>query len=160
MKKKNKIKKNLVQKYVSAVVTQCVNHKAYCDYKYYLSTTGLQSDDTLIFKEKECAMSDGNVEGLKDALRQYYSKYEIKLFTDAATLHYMNSYEDGDFDGVLDSDDGDDEDDAPDCEDDNKSPFDSTSQALYGRRYEEAKQSEKASDMQDVVDLAVESTAY
>lgn len=71
-------------------------------------------------------MSDGNVEGLKDALRQYYSKYEIKLFTDAATLHYMNSYEDGEFDGVLDSDDtdGDDEDDAPDCEDDDSDDVD------------------------------------
>ena len=121
MKKTNKIKKNLVQKYVSAVVTQCVNHKAYCEYKYYLNSNKLQSDDTLIFKEKVCATSDGNVEGLKEALRQYYSKYEIKLFTDAATLHYINSYEDGDFDGALGcvyADDDDEDDDTPDCDDD------------------------------------------
>ena len=161
--------------------------KKYHDYKAKLDGKAVVivgEDLILADRTRECAVMDGKVEGLKNALRELYSKYEIKLFTDAATLHYMDSYEEGEFDGELDCDEDDDEEstcsepvnddfnddeDADDqcdeeSEEDNAegtSSIDSTSQAIYGRRYEEvkraekeyekAKQSGRVNDMQDAV---------
>ena len=124
MKKQNKIKKELVQMYVAAVVNQRLAYKKYHDYKAKLDGKAVVivgEDLILADRTRECAVMDGKVEGLKNALRELYSKYEIKLFTDAATLLYINSYEDGDFDGALGcvyADDDDEDDDTPDCDDD------------------------------------------
>ena len=113
MKKKDKMKKELVQMYVSAVVNRQAAYKEFRDYKYELAKKNLQPDSVLADKDKQCSMLEGKVEGLKDALRKCYSKYEVKLFTDAAILHYMDAYENGEFDESPDCDD-----DGDDAEDD------------------------------------------
>ncbi len=123
MKKQNKMKKELVQMYVAAVVNRSLAYKKYRDYKAKLDGKAVLtvSDDLILAdRTRECAVMDGKVEGLKNALRKLYSKYEIKLFADAATLHYMDSYEEGEFDESPDDEDADDDetDDTPDCEDD------------------------------------------
>lgn len=169
MKKKDKMKKELVQMYVSAVVNRQVAYKEFRDYKYELAKKNLKPDSALADKDKQCSMLEGKVEGLKAALRKCYSKYEVKLFTDAAILHYMYAYENGEFDESPDcDDDGDDteDDETESCGDDDKSSIDSTSQALYGRRYEETKRAEKAYEkskrsnkvnvLQDAVELNVD----
>lgn len=106
MKKDTKMKKELLQMYVSAVVIRQVAYKEFRDYKCELAKKNLHPDSVLADKDKQCSMLDGKVEGLKAALRKCYSKYEVKLFTDAAILHYMDAYENGEFD------------ESPDCEDD------------------------------------------
>lgn len=111
MKKKDNMKKELVQMYVSAVVNQHHAYKEFRDYKYKLAKGNLQPDCALADKEKQCSMLDGKVDGLKAALWKCYSKYEVKLFTDAAILHYMDAYENGEFDESPDCDDDDAEDD-------------------------------------------------
>lgn len=166
MKKDTKIKKELLQMYVSAVVIRKVAFKEFRDYKYELAKKNLQPDSVLADKEKQYSMLDGKVEGLKAALRKCYSKYEVKLFTDAAILHYMDAYENGEFDEYPDCEDNDIEvDDDPNAgsfELLDESSCDSTSQAIYGRRYEETKraeedhkkpkQSEKINDTQDAAE--------
>lgn len=158
MKKQNKMKKELVQMYVAAVVNRRLAYKKYRDYKAKLDGKAVitVSDDLILAdRTRECAVMDGKAEGLKNALRKLYSKYEIKLFADAATLHYMDSYEEGEFDGELNCEDSDDDEDdvegaddqcdeaSEEDDDEDTSSIDSTSQALYGRRYEEAKRAEK-----------------
>ena len=162
MKKKDKMKKELVQMYVAAVVMRCVAYKEYREYKYQLAKENLQPDCALADKEKQCSMFDGKVEGLKAALRKCYSKYEVKLFTDAAILHYMDAYEEGEFDDGPDCEDTDDDEESACTEqtnDEDTSSIDSTSQALYGRRYVESARDGQLDAIDDCVVEAIKETS-
>lgn len=121
MKKKNKLKRELVRQYLNAVVKRRKAYKKYRDYKAQFTDKCPQSDDLILAdRTRECAVMDGNVDGLKNALRIYYSEFEIRLITDAANHRYNCSYMEGVFDDAPDLDDvGDDgDDDTSDSEDD------------------------------------------
>ena len=113
--------------------------KEYCEknnLSYIDATHGsLKTDNDVLLRKyiNQFFTANGEVEGVKRTLSIFYTNAEIDMF-----------YNDH-------------------LKDDNKPSFDSTSQALYGRRYEEVKRAEKAyerskrgeiiNDMQDAIEI-------
>ena len=98
------------------------------------------SDDVLLRRYiNQFFMANGELEGVRRVLEIFYTDMEIdmihagciKKIQDFVGTRFF--YDELPFEGEIES-----------CEDDDKSSFDSTSQALYGRRYEEIKRAEKA----------------
>ena len=118
--------------------------KEYCEknnLSYMDATHGsLKTDNDVLLRKyiNRFFMANGEVEGVKRTLNIFYTNAEIDMFYND---HLNDDKED----------------------DDDKSSFDSTSQALYGRRYEEVKRAEKAyerskrgkivDDMQDAIEI-------
>lgn len=90
MKKINKIKKSLIQKYLD---TKFMYFKALdraTDYKKKIIDAGISYDETSMNLQESARFWDGAVDGLETALREFYSPYEIRLMADAAKLRYQD----------------------------------------------------------------------
>lgn len=159
MKNENKMMTDLIEHYTSAVIA----HYAAKESKRDIIEHGKHCVDLEAINNNLIGLS-GKVEGLKELLQKYYTKNEITLITDRAICRYEKyrsemaniavqanyGLDDGQCDEVSEDDN-----------DEDTSSIDSTSQALYGRRYEEtkraekeyekAKQSRKVNEMQDAV---------
>ena len=196
MKEKNKLKTDLIEQYIAAVTAYHIAKESKRD----IIDNGKHCMDLEVINNNLIRLS-GKVEGLKELLRKYYTKYEIGLFTDAAIYRYevdskiiaitaSQAYNDPDDSTEDDTDDQCDEEpeedstvidaaknklracykkcddkatlyekmakaaveaDEPTAEDydsqanaeagisdESDTPYDSTSQAIYGRRYQES----------------------
>ena len=98
------------------------------------------SDDVLLRRYiNQFFMANGELEGVRRVLDIFYTDMEIDM------IHAGCIKKIQDFVGTrFFYDEPPSEDEIESCGDDDKSSFDSTSQALYGRRYEEINRSEKA----------------
>ena len=190
MKEKNKLKADLIEQYIAAVTAHHIAKESKRD----IIDNGKHCMDLEVINNNLIRLS-GKVEGLKELLRKYYTKYEIGLFTDAAIYRYevdsriiaitasqaYNELDDATEDDIDDQCDEEPEEDStavdaaegklracykkcddkatlyekivkaaveadePTAEDydsqanaESDTPYDSTSQAIYGRRYQES----------------------
>lgn len=83
MKEKNKLKTDLIEQYIAAVIAHHVAKESKRD----IIDKGKHCMDLEVINNNLIRLS-GKVEGLKEFLRKYYTKYEIGLFTDAAIYRY------------------------------------------------------------------------
>ena len=98
------------------------------------------SDDVLLRRYiNQFFMANGELEGVRRVLEILYTDMEIDMIHAGCIKKIQDFVGTRFFYDELPS-----EDEIESCGDDDKSSFDSTSQALYGRRYEEIKRSEKA----------------
>ena len=98
------------------------------------------SDDVLLRRYiNQFFMANGELEGVRRVLEIFYTDMEIDMIHSGCIKKLQDIVGTRFFYDELPS-----EDEIESCGDDDKSSFDSTSQALYGRRYEEIKSSEKA----------------
>ena len=98
------------------------------------------SDDVLLRRYiNQFFMANGELEGVRRVLEIFYTDMEIDMIHAGCIKKIQDFVGTRFFYDELPS-----EDEIESCGDDDKSSFDSTSQALYGRRYEEIKRSEKA----------------
>lgn len=84
MKKKNKFKTDLIEQYIAAVISYHVGKESKRD---IIDNGNKHCMDLEVINNNLIRLS-GKVEGLKELLRKYYTKYEIGLFTDAAIYRY------------------------------------------------------------------------
>lgn len=150
MKNENKMMTDLIEHYTSAVIA----HYAAKECKRDIIEHGKHCLDLETINNNLIGLS-GKVEGLKELLQKYYTKNEITLITDRAICRY-EKYRSEMASIAAQANNGLDDDN-----DEDTSSIDSTSQALYGRRYEEtkraekeyekAKQSRKVNEMHDAV---------
>ena len=97
------------------------------------------SDDVLLRRYiNQFFMANGELEGVRRVLEIFYTDMEIDMIHAGCIKKIQDLVGTRFFYDELPS-----EDEIESCGDDDKSSFDSTSQALYGRRYEEIKRSEK-----------------
>ena len=98
------------------------------------------SDDVLLRRYiNQFFMANGELEGVRRVLEIFYTDMEIDMIHAGCIKKLQDLVGTRFFYDELPS-----EDEIESCGDDDTSSFDSTSQALYGRRYEEIKNSEKA----------------
>jgi hypothetical protein len=98
------------------------------------------SDDVLLRRYiNQFFMANGELEGVRRVLEIFYTDMEIDMIHAGCIKKIQDLVGTRFFYDELPS-----EDEIESCEDDDKSSFDSTSQALYGRHYEEINRSEKA----------------
>ena len=98
------------------------------------------SDDVLLRRYiNQFFMANGELEGVRRVLEIFYTDMEIDMIHAGCIKKLQDLVGTRFFYDELPS-----EDEIESCGDDDKSSFDSTSQALYGRRYEEIKRAEKA----------------
>ena len=98
------------------------------------------SDDVLLRRYiNQFFMANGELEGVRRVLEIFYTDMEIDMIHAGCIKKIQDLVGTRFFYDELPS-----EDEIESCGDDDKSSFDSTSQALYGRRYEEIKLTEKA----------------
>lgn len=97
------------------------------------------SDDVLLRYINQFFMANGELEGVRRVLDIFYTDMEIDMIHAGCIKKIQDFVGTRFFYDELPS-----EDEIESCGDDDKSSFDSTSQALYGRRYEEIKRAEKA----------------
>ncbi len=159
MKKKNKMKTDLVEQYISTVIAHCAakenKRDIMMDAKHCMDLEVL--DNNII-------RLGGKVDALKELLQKYYTNYEIGLFTDLAIYRHeadLRTVAMAITAAQVHNDLDDTDEVSEEDNDEDTSSIDSTSQALYGRRYEEvkraekeyekAKQSDNVNDMQDAV---------
>ena len=118
--------------------------KDYCDkhnFSYYDAAHGsLKTDNDVELRRyvNQFFMANGELEGIRSVLDIFYTEKEIDMLHAGCIKQLQDFVGPRFFYDELPS-----EDEIESCEDDEPS-FDSTSQALYGRRYEEAKRAEKA----------------
>lgn len=97
------------------------------------------SDDVLLRRYiNQFFMANGELEGVRRVLEIFYTDMEIDMIHAGCIKKIQDFVGTRFFYDELPS-----EDEIESCGDDDKSSFDSTSQALYGRRYEEINRSEK-----------------
>lgn len=132
--------------------------KDYCDkhgLSYFDATHGsLKTDNDVELRRyiHQFFMASGELEGIRTVLDIFYTAKEIDMLY-AGCIKQLQEFV------------GPPDDETESCGDDDKSSIDSTSQALYGRRYEETKRAEKAYEkskrsnkvnvLQDAVELNV-----
>ena len=98
------------------------------------------SDDVLLRRYiNQFFMANGELEGVRRVLEIFYTDMEIDMIHSGCIKKIQDLVGTRFFYDELPS-----ENEIESCGDDDKSSFDSTSQALYGRRYEEIKRAEKA----------------
>ena len=98
------------------------------------------SDDVLLRRYiNQFFMANGELEGVRRVLEIFYTDMEIDMIHAGCIKKIQDLVGTRFFYDGLPS-----EDEIESCGDDDKSSFDSTSQALYGRRYEEIRRAEKA----------------
>ena len=136
MKKKNKLKTDIIEKYISAVIAYDVAYDEYREYEQDLNDQDIRQSIELETMRNHYIKLSGEKEGLKELLRKYYTKYEIGLFTDAAAYrHKLNCemrefYEAQTYDDLDEDCDGNDQ-----C--DEASEEDSTDESVRGEQVDD-----------------------
>ena len=145
--KESNIRDNLLRIYSDAcddMQLASTTLKDYCDehslsYEDAVRGSLKASDNVLRRYINQFFMANGELEGVRRVLEIFYTDMEIDMIHAGCIKKIQDLVGTRFFYDELPS-----EDEIESCEDDDKSSFDSTSQALYGRRYEEIKRSEKA----------------